>query len=153
MSRIANDDQGPGPDPISQRQHQARSPLVVLAGAARGRAGHAAGGGYRLNSVGDTTRMTAVGDGLEHEIAGDELNAGRVLGRYRSLCSAVIVPAALTVPVGVPCRVCAVEAAPAPELAEQDSRRSRRETASWLRGLRARTARLATSSGGLDVAA
>lgn len=97
--------------------------------------------------------MTAVGDGLEHEIAGDELTLGHAAGRYRALCGLLVDPVSLTVPAGVPCRGCAVEAAPAPDLAGQDAQRSRRETASWLRGLRARTARLATSSGGLDVAA
>ena len=156
MSRIANDDQRPSPNPMAQHERQARSSLAVIEGAAHA-AGHTDGAVRRLSGVGDNALMTAIGDGLEHEIAAEELSAGRVLGRYRSLCGVMIAPVALTVPAGVPCRVCAVESAPAPDPAEQDKRRCRREAASWLRGLRARTARLATSpvrsSGGLDVAA
>jgi len=93
------------------------------------------------NAVGDTVPMTAVEDGLEHEVAAEDLSAGSVFGRYRALCGMAFGPAALTVPAGVPCRSCAVEVAPGPEPVAADARRSRRAAASWLRGLRARTAR------------
>lgn len=156
MSRMANNDQGPRLNPSSKRHRYARAPFVVVEGTAHGRSGYPAGAGRPIGVV-DTARMTAAADGLEHEISGDELNAGRVLGRYRSLCGAIIAPAALTVPAGVPCRVCAVESATPPESAEQDSHRSRREAASWRRAVRARASRLASSpvrsSGGFDVAA
>ncbi|MBC3189488.1 hypothetical protein H7X46_00190 [Pseudonocardia sp. C8] len=90
-------------------------------------------------------------------MAAEELRAGSVFGRYRALCGAVIGPVALTVPAGVACRCCAVEVDPAPESRVSDARRSRRATAAWLRGLRARTARRDASPAGAgeggDVAA
>ncbi|WP_041763350.1 hypothetical protein [Pseudonocardia dioxanivorans] len=105
---------------------------------------------------GGTEPMTATEDGLEHEVAAEDLSAGSVHGWYRAVCGAVIGPVALTVPAGVPCRSCAVEVVPGPELASPDARRSRRAAASWLRGLRARTARrdrVAGTVGPSDVAA
>lgn len=152
MSRIPNEVQRHRRAPIAQGRDQVQVWFVPAEG--RGRAVDDEPGRSR---AGHPARMTAAGDGLEHEITPDELSAGRAPGRYRALCGAVITPAALTVPAGVPCRACAVESAPVPHLAEQDARRSRREAASWLRGLRARTARLATlparPAGGLDAAA
>lgn len=149
MSRIPNRDQGPSASP---HLRPARPAMAVLGGRAVARltAGDRPPGHSRQDG---NALMTAFGDGLEHEVAAEELTAGRAVGRYRALCGLLVVPVSLTVPAGVPCRGCAVEAAPAPDLAGQDAQKSRRETASWLRGLRARTARLATSSGGLDVAA
>ena len=94
-----------------------------------------------MSAVGESVPMTAVEDGLAHEVGAEDLSAGSVAGRYRALCGAVIGPAALTVPAGAPCRSCAVEVAPGPEAAGVDARRSRRAAASWLRALRARTAR------------
>lgn len=94
-----------------------------------------------MSAVGESVPMTAVEDGLAHEVGAEDLSAGSVAGRYRALCGAVIGPAALTVPAGAPCRCCAVEVAPGPEAAGVDARRSRRAAASWLRALRARTAR------------
>ncbi|WP_145986126.1 hypothetical protein [Pseudonocardia sp. EC080619-01] len=78
----------------------------------------------------DNALMTSAGDGLEHEVAAEELAGGRVVGRYRALCGLLVDPVSLTVPAGMSCRGCAVEAAPAPDLAGQDAQRSRRETAS-----------------------
>lgn len=94
-----------------------------------------------MSVVGESVPMTAVEDGLAHEVGAEDLSASSALGRYRTLCGAVIGPVALTVPAGAPCRGCAVEVAPVPEAAGVDARRSRRAAASWLRALRARTAR------------
>lgn len=107
----------------------------------------AAGGGAFV-------QMTAV-DGLEHEIGPDDHSSGLGRGCYRAMCGAVIAPASLTASPGAVCRVCAVEAVPHPETVETDSRRARRSTAIWLRGLRARAARLTSMvwAGGVDVAA
>ncbi|MBN9801082.1 hypothetical protein DMP15_28125 [Pseudonocardia sp. UM4_GMWB1] len=107
----------------------------------------AAGGGAFV-------QMTAV-DGLEHEIGPDDHSSGLGRGCYRAMCGAVIAPASLTASPGAVCRVCAVEAVPHPETVETDSRRARRSTAIWLRGLRARAARLTSTvwAGGVDVAA
>ncbi|GAA1838606.1 hypothetical protein GCM10009772_15360 [Pseudonocardia alni subsp. carboxydivorans] len=152
MSRIPNRDHRPEGPPASPHLRPARPVVAVLGGSADARL-TANDWPPARSRQDDNVLVTAVGDGLEHEVAADELTVGRATGRYRALCGLLVDPASLTVAAGVPCRGCAVEAAPAPDLAGQDAQRSRRETASWLRGLRARTARLATSAGGLDVAA
>lgn len=151
MSRIPNRGHWPESPSASHQLRPARPAMAVLGEGAAARL--AADGWSPRHSHQNNVLMTSVGDGLEHEVASEELTSGRVAGRYRALCGLLVHPVSLTAPAGVPCRGCAVEAAPAPDLAEQDAQRSRRETASWLRGLRARTARLATSAGGLDVAA
>lgn len=152
MSRISNRDHRPEGPPASPHLRHARPEVAVLGGWADAplSADDWPPGRSRQD---DNVLMTAVGDGLEHEVAADEFTVGRAAGRYRALCGLLVDPASLTVAAGVPCRGCAVKAAPALDLAGRDAQRSRRETASWPRGLRARTARLAMSAGGLDVAA
>ena len=68
-----------------------------------------------MSAVGESVPMTAVEDGLAHEVGAEDVSAGSARGRYRALCGAVIGPVALTVPAGAPCRSCAVEVAPGPE--------------------------------------
>ena len=140
MSRIPGGPPRPGFPPPSRLQ------LTVAAPSAAGPSAPLEAGSSRralpsTTAAGDTAPMTAVEDGMEHEVAAEDLRAGSVFGRYRALCGVVIDPVALTVPAGVPCRSCAVEVAPGPEPVAADARRSRRAAASWLRGLRARTAR------------
>lgn len=140
MSRI------PGGRPRPDFPPPTRLHLAVAAPSAAGASAPLEAGACRRSlpsaaAAGDTAPMTAVEDGLEHEVAAEDLSAGSVFGRYRALCGVVIGPVALMVPAGVPCRSCAVEVAPGPEPVVADARRSRRAAASWLRGLRARTAR------------
>ncbi|MBP2371660.1 hypothetical protein JOF36_007433 [Pseudonocardia parietis] len=84
--------------------------------------------------------ITAVEDGLEHEVPAQNLSSDSACGRYLALCGAVIGPVALTVPAEVPCRACAAEAEPALAPAVTDARRSRHVAVPWLRRLRACTA-------------
>ena len=109
-----------------------------------------------------STPMTSVVDGREHEVGDTDLLAGRLAGTYRTLCGEVIWPTPMTLPAGRPCRVCALEADPGPEIRwETDPQRARRLTATWLRGVRLRTTRNQTTvrprdlspAGATDVAA
>lgn len=109
-----------------------------------------------------STPMTCLLDGREHEVADGDLAAGCPAGAYRTLCDVVVWPVPLTVPAGRPCRICALEAAPGPEIRwERDPHRARRMAAAWLRGVRGRTTRsdpagpsfAPSSTGASDVAA
>ena len=87
--------------------------------------------------AGVTTPMTDR-RGLEHEVGGEELAAGRAAGWYRTLCGQWISPVALTESPGAPCVGCVVELDPGPELALADAQAQRRVWARWLHRLAAR---------------
>ena len=71
---------------------------------------------------------------------------------YRSVCGALITPAALTASPGAACPACVWELDPGPEVAAGDAHTERRVVAAWLRRLPMRVggpaAPLATASGG-----
>lgn len=88
-----------------------------------------------------TTRISAIADGLEHEVAEDEVGLGQIAGLYRALCGTSVAPSSLTVEPGPPCRACAVEADPAPEPLGEAPRGQRRAVSRWLQRATDRTAR------------
>ncbi|BBG05767.1 MULTISPECIES: hypothetical protein [Pseudonocardia] len=89
--------------------------------------------------------------GREHDVSGDEISAGRVAGVYRSVCGALIAPAALAASAGVPCPECVLELDPVPETAAGDPHVQRRAVSAWLRRLPGRIggATALTAVGGL----
>lgn len=100
--------------------------------------------------AGSTSPMTDRA-GREHDVSGDEISAGRVAGVYRSVCGALITPAALASAVGVPCAACVLELDPVPETAAGDPHVQRRAVSAWLRRLPGRIggAPALTAVGGL----
>lgn len=78
--------------------------------------------------------------GREHDVRSEEFGAGQVAGVYRSVCGALITPAALTAPAGAACPACVWELDPGPEVAAGDAHTERRVVAAWLRRLPMRVA-------------
>lgn len=85
--------------------------------------------------------VTAVGDGLEHEVGDQAVAGAREAGQFHTLCGELIAPVALTESPGRPCPACSVELNPLPELSAADTDAQRRALTTWLHDLTARTNR------------